>query len=38
MKAASDALVLIKEKDYSVLDEGWSDRDLNRYRACENAI
>jgi len=38
MKAARDAIVLIKEDDCSVLDEGWSDQEPERCRARKSAI
>ena len=38
MKAASEAEVLIEKEDWSVLEEGWTDQDLDRYCACESAI
>ena len=38
MKAASEDEMMIEEEDESVLEEGWIDQDLNRYRACESAI
>jgi hypothetical protein len=38
MKAAGQAVVLIEEENWSVLDEGWIAQDLERYRASESAI
>ncbi len=38
MKAASEDEMMIEQEDWSLLEEGWIHRDLNRYRACESAI
>ena len=37
MKAASEAVALIEEEDWSVLDEGWIDQDSERCHARESA-